>query len=247
MKKIFTFIFIIFMISCSESISDYQEQEQILDYEEYLSQGWDAFETINLNELVQDSTSAYYYELALDMFEVSVVAINYEFVAQNLIGPHYKSYNGIGWTQLYYSSEFSDPDVHYKRDSLRQESKIFFNKSLFNLESQNSNSTISSQDKCNTYSGLSYIHYYNALNNFSFDSSLMFSENLLYECPEYYFGHDELDFRNIHYLRGKIYLFQDNYSQACIEINQANGCECDSNDVNIDVLLDCFDDFSNGE
>ena len=83
MKKIFTFILIIFMISCSESISDYQEQEQILDYEEYLSQGWDAFETINLNELVQDSTNAYYYELALDMFEVSVIAIKYEFVAQN--------------------------------------------------------------------------------------------------------------------------------------------------------------------
>ena len=237
------FLLIAFMISCS----DFQEQEEILDYSEYIYQGWNAFETVNLNESIQDSTNAYYYELALDMFEVSVQAIDYEFNSQNLIGPYYKSYNGIGWTQLYYSSEFLEPEFHYKRDSLRQESKTYFDKSLFSLNLQSSNSNITSQDKCDTYSGLGYLHYYNGLNNFSFDSSLIFSENLLNECSEYIFEHDELDFRNIHYLRGKIYLFQDNYSQACIEINQANGCECNSNDVNIDVLLDCFDDFSNGE
>ena len=237
------FLLIIFMISCS----DFQEQEEILDYSEYLYQGWNAFETVNLNDLSQDSTNIYYYELALDMFEVSVQAINYEFVAQNLIGPHYKSYNGIGWTQLYYSSEFLDPSVHYKRDSLREESKAYFDKSHYSLESQNENSDIVSQDRCDTYSGLGYIHYYNGLNNFSFDSSLIFSSQLLNECPEYIFEHDELDFRNIYYLRGKIYLYQENYSQACIEINQANSCDCDSNNVDIDILLDCFDQFSYGE
>ena len=243
MKKLFTFIFIMFLISCSDFISDYQEQEQILDYQEYIYQGWNAFETVNLNELEQDSASVDYYELALDMFEASIQAIDYEFNSQNLIGPYYKSYNGIGWTQLYYSSEFSDPSVHYKRDSLRQESKVFFDKSLYSLEDQNENSDIASQDKCNTYSGLSYIHYYNGEN----DNSLIFSEDLLNECPEYNFNHDELDFRNIHYLRGKIYLFQDNYSQACIEMNQANNCDCNSNNVDIDILLDCFNQFSNGE
>ena len=237
------FLLIAFMISCS----DFQEQEEILDYSEYIYQGWNAFETVNLNELSQDSTNTYYYELALDMFEVSVQAIDYEFNSQNLIGPYYKSYNGIGWTQLYYSSEFLEPEFHYKRDSLRQESKTYFDKSLFSLNLQSSNSNITSQDKCDTYSGLGYLHYYNGLNNFSFDSSLIFSENLLNECSEYIFEHDELDFRNIHYLRGKIYLFQDNYSQACIEMNQANNCDCNSNNVDIDILLDCFDQFSNGE
>jgi hypothetical protein len=238
-----------FLISCSDIFSDYQEKEQILDYQEYIYQGWNAFETVNLNELEQDSANAYYYELALDMFEASVQSIDYEFTDQNLIGPHYKSYNGIGWTQLYYSSEFSDPSIHYKRDSLRQESKIYFDKSSINilnidsLESQNQNSSIVSQDRCDTYSGLSYIYYYNSLN----DSSLIFSEDLLNECPEYSFNHDELDFRNIHYLRGKIYLFKENYSQACIEIKQANGCECNSGNVDIDILLDCFDQFQNGE
>ena len=237
------FLLIAFMISCS----DFQEQEEILDYSEYIYQGWNAFETVNLNELSQDSTNTYYYELALDMFEVSVQAIDYEFNSQNLIGPYYKSYNGIGWTQLYYSSEFLEPEFHYKRDSLRQESKTYFDKSLFSLNLQSSNSNITSQDKCDTYSGLGYLHYYNGLNNFSFDSSLIFSENLLNECSEYIFEHDELDFRNIHYLRGKIYLFQDNYSQACIEMNQANNCDCNSNNVDIDILLDCFNQFSNGE
>jgi len=249
MKKLFSFIFIMFMISCSDIVSDYQEEEQILDYQEYIYQGWNAFETVNLNELEQDSTNAYYYELALDMFEVSVQAIDYEFSDQNLIGPHYQSYNGIGWTQLYYSSEFLDPSVHYKRDSLRQESKVYFDKSLIsisnidNLQTQNENFIITSKDRCDTYSGLSYIYYYNGLN----DSSLISSEKLLNECPAYHFNHDELDFRNIHYLRGKIYLFEDNYSQACIEINQANNCQCDSGNVDIDILLDCFDQFSNGE
>ena len=232
------------MISCS----DFQEQEQILDYEEYIYQGWNAFETVNLDELSQDSTSAYYYELALDMFEVSAQAINYEFVAQDLIGPHYKSYNGIGWTQLYYASEFLEPNVHYKRDSLREQSKLFFDKSLISLESQSSNSDIISQDKCDTYSGLGYVHYYNGLNDFIFDSSLIFSSQLLSECHDYSFEHDdELDVSNIYYLRGKIYLFQENYSQACIEIIEANDCNCDPNNVDIDILLDCFDQFSNGE
>ena len=249
MKKLFSFIFIMFMISCSDIVSDYQEEEQILDYQEYIYQGWNAFETVNLNELEQDSANAYYYELALDMFEVSVQAIDYEFSDQNLIGPHYQSYNGIGWTQLYYSSEFLDPNVHYKRDSLRQESKVYFDKSLISisnidsLETQNENFIITSKDRCDTYSGLSYIYYYNGLN----DSSLLYSEKLLNECPAYHFNHDELDFRNIHYLRGKIYLFEDNYSQACIEINQANNCGCDSGNVDIDILLDCFNQFSNGE
>ena len=235
-------LLIIFMISCS----DFQEQEEILDYSEYIYQGWNAFETVNLNESMQDSTNTYYYELALDMFDASVLAIDYEFNSQNLIGPYYKSYNGIGWTQLYYSSEFLEPEFHYIRDSLRQESKIYFDKSLFSLNSQSSNSNIISKDKCDTYSGLGYLHYYNGLDTFSFDSSLMFSENLVNECPEYFFEHDELDFRNIHYLRGKIYLFQNDYSQACIEMNKANACECDSSNVNIDILLDCFDLFSNG-
>ena len=238
-----------FMISCSDIVSDYQEEEQILDYQEYIYQGWNAFETVNLNELEQDSANAYYYELALDMFEVSVQAIDYEFSDQNLIGPHYQSYNGIGWTQLYYSSEFLDPNVHYKRDSLRQESKFYFDKSLISisnidsLQTQNENFIITSKDRCDTYSGLSYIYYYNGLN----DSSLISSEKLLNECPVYDFNHDELDFRNIHYLRGKIYLFENNYSQACIEINQANNCDCDSGNIDIDILLDCFDQFSNGE
>ena len=59
MKKLFSFIFIMFMISCSDIVSDYQEEEQILDYQEYIYQGWNAFETVNLNELEQDSANAY--------------------------------------------------------------------------------------------------------------------------------------------------------------------------------------------
>ena len=239
MKKIF-FIYLILMISCS----DFQEREQILDYKEYLYQGWNAFETVNLDQLSQDSTNSYYYQLALDMFDVSALAIDYEFSSQNLVGPHYKSYNGIAWTQLYYANEFSTPDLHNIRDSLRQEAEIFFNKAIDNFNSQSSNLNLLYQDKCDTYCGLSYVYYYNNLN----DLSLTNSSKLIDECENYNFQHDEIDFRNIHYLRGKIYLLQDDYNQACTEINQAIDCSCINSelDINVNILLDCFDEFSNG-
>ena len=237
------YFIIILMVSCS----DFQEQDQILDYAEYIYQGWNAFETVNLDNFSQDSTTNYYYELAIDMFEVSVLAINYEFSAQNLIGPYYQSYNGLGWAQLYYANQFLEPTMTYKRDSLRQESRMFFNKALFNLNSQSSNLNILSQDRCDIYSGLSYVHYYDGLNSSIFDSSLISSALLLNECPEYNFSHDEIDFRNIHYLRGKIYLFNNDYQQACIEINQANQCQCDIDNLDISILLDCFNQFSNEE
>ena len=173
------------MISCS----DFQEQEQILDYEEYIYQGWNAFETVNLNELSQDNTNAYYYELALDMFTVSLQAIDYEFASQGFVGPAVKSYNGIGWTQLYYASEFLEPSVHYIRDSLRQESKISFDNAYNNLIDDSD--LLTTQDSCNTYSGLAYINYYLGFDNSDFESSLNYSDTLLNIKSNYHFEHDE--------------------------------------------------------
>lgn len=239
--------FIIILFFLFSSCSDYLEKEEILDYQEYLYQGWVAFETVNIeNKFSKDSSNSYYYELAIDMFEVSELAINYEFLSQNLLGPHYKSYTGLGWSELYYSSEFLNQEDHYKRDSLRLESKSHFDKALINLDSQIESTNILSQDKCDLYSGLSYVHYYNGLDQFEFDSSLFFSNLLINECPEYVFSHDEFDIRNMHYLRGKIFLYQDFYSEACIEMSNANNCSCDYNNVDINVLLDCFEEFSSG-
>ena len=239
--------FLIILFFLFSSCSDYVEREEILDYEEYLYQGWVAFETVNIeNKFSKDSSNSYYYELAIDMFKVSELAINYEFLSQNLLGPHYKSYIGLGWSELYYSSEFLNLESHYKRDSLRLESKSHFDKALVNLVSQTESTNILSQDKCDLYSGLSYINYYSGLDQFQFDSSIFFSNLLINECPEYTFSHDELDIRNIHYLRGKIFLYQDSLSEACIEMTNANNCLCDHNNVDINVLLDCFEEFSSG-
>ena len=244
MIRILYILFTLIMISCS----DYIEQEQILDYNEYLYQGWVAFETINIeNKYPKDSTNSYYYDLATDMFDVSEIALNYEFESQNLEGPYYKTYNGLGWTKLYFASEFLNPEQHFIRDSLRIESKFYFDRANQSLNSQLDNNQILSQDKCDIFSGLSYAHYYNGLNYFDFDSSLFFSENLINECPLYTFEHDELDISNIHYLRAKIYLYQDSLSNACFEINAANNCSCDIDDVDINILLDCLEQFSNQE
>ena len=228
------------MISCS----DYQEKEEILDYEEYLYQGWSAFETVNLYNSSQDSENAYYYNLSLDMFDASLQAIEYEFASQGLIGPVSKSYNGIGWTQLYYASEFLEPSMHDTRDSLRQQSKVSFESAHTNFNDDSDLLTV--QDRCNTHSGLAYIYYYLGLDNLDFESSLNHSDTLLSLKPAYSFEHDELDFRNIHYLRGKIYLSMDSLANACEEINQAINCDCSDN-LDINIILDCFNEFANGD
>ena len=235
------------MISCS----NFKEQEEILDYKEYINQAWNAFETVNLDELIQDSTNTYYYQLSLDLFNASIQAIDYEFTNQNLEGPFYESYNGIGWTQLYYASEFLDPSIHHVRDSLREQSKIYFNLADQNLNLHSSLSRpIDSQDKMDIYLGLAYTYYYLGLQNSDYSSdslSLDYSDKLLSINSSYNFYHDEIDYRNIHYLKGKIYLKREDYNQACQEMIEINGCDCfiDS-DVNLDILFDCFNEFANG-
>ena len=244
MKKIISFIFIIFLISCSDIVSDYQEQEEILDYEEYLYQAWNAFETVNLDGVLQDSSSAYYYNLALDMFNISLLAIDFEFDSQGLVGPVSKSYNGIGWSQLYYASEFSEPSTHQIRDSLRQQSKISFDSAYVNLNDDSQ--LLTTKDRCDTYAGLAYINYYLGLDDLDFESSLEASEALLNLDSDYVFIHDEFNFENIRYLRGKIYLLQDSLADACEELNyiESIACECSDN-LDINVILDCFNQFVN--
>ena len=246
MKKIISFIFIIFLISCSDIVSNYQEQEEILDYEEYLYQGWNAFEAVNLDEISQDSSSTYYYNFALDMFNVSLLAIASEFDSQGLIGPVSKSYNGIGWSQLYYASEFLEPSMHQTRDSLRQQSKISFDSAYVNLNDDSQ--LLTTKDRCDTYAGLAYINYYLGLDGLDFQSSLDASDALLNLDDEYEFVHDEFNVENIHYLRGKIYLLQDLLADACEELMdiESINCECDVN-LDINIILDCFNQFANGD
>tara|TARA_B100001250_G_scaffold381817_1_gene374444 strand:- start:643 stop:1383 length:741 start_codon:yes stop_codon:yes gene_type:complete len=246
MKKIISFIFIIFLISCSDIVSDYQEQEEILDYEEYLYQGWNAFEAVNLDEISQDSSSAYYYNFALDMFNVSLLAIDFEFDSQGLVGPVSKSYNGIGWSQLYYASEFLEPSMHQTRDSLRQQSKISFDSAYVNLN--NDSQLLTTKDRCDTYAGLAYINYYLGLDDLDFQSSLDASDSLLVLDDRYDFIHDEFTIENIHYLRGKIYLSQDLLADACEELMDipSIACECDVN-LDINIILDCFNQFVIGD
>ena len=69
------------MFSCSE----FEEHEAILDYTYYIHEGWVAFETINLDNL--SDNNSYYYDLALEMFNTSIQAIESEFSDQSLLGP----------------------------------------------------------------------------------------------------------------------------------------------------------------
>ena len=228
------------MFSCSE----FEEQEAISDYTYYLNEGWTAFEMVNLNNL--SDNNPYYYDLALEMFIISIQAIDAEYSEQSLLGPYYQSYNGLGWSYLYYAGEFLGPDYTELRDSLRNTSKIYFDLAINDLQNSEFDN-ISNQDWCDTYLGLAYTNYYIGLDNFNFDASLDYSEVLLSLNPEYSFDHDELDYRNVHYLRGKIFLKTENYEEACFEIDKANSCDCATDDgVDISTLIQCFDDFANG-
>ena len=232
---------IMFMFSCSE----FEEHEAILDYTYYIHEGWVAFETINLDDLSDDNS--YYYDLALEMFNTSIQAIESEFSDQSLLGPYYQSYNGLGWSYLYYAGEFLGPNYVEVRDSLRNTSKTYFDLAIDDLHNSEFDN-ISNQDSCDIYLGLAYTNYYTGLASLNFDSSLQYSDDLLNLNPLYSFEHDQLDYRNVHYLRGKIFLKTEDYDQACFEIDKANPCDCATDEgVDMNVLIQCFDNFANGD
>ena len=95
---------------------------------------------------------------------------------------------------------------------------------------------------------LFYTNYYLGLSDTSyFNSSLTYSDTLLSIKPQYSFNHDELDYKNIHYLRGRIYLRKQLYNQAYNEIKIVIE-DCDpfiGDELDLNQLFDCFDQFSN--
>ena len=239
------------MFSCYSVISEFTEHEEILDYAYYINQGWQAFEeSVNLSDLSDTLSIAQrseYYNLAFIMFNVAIESIQSEFLNQVSIGPYYQAYNGIGWSQLYYAGDFLDDNI--KRDSLRNEAIASF-ELAYNDLNESEFDGILYQDWCNMYAGLFYTNYYLGLEDTSyFNLSLEYSEALLSIKPLYDFNHDELDYKNIHYLRGKIYLRQQLYDQAYDEIKviveDCNPYIGNTDQIDINLLFNCFDEFSN--
>lgn len=249
MIRFFYLPFIIFMFSCYSVLSEFSENEEILDYKFYINEGWKTFEAVNLSDTLLIEQHDDYYILALEFFNVAIDAINSEFISQQFVGPYYQAYNGIGWSQLYYAGEFLNNSN--TRDSLRNESIISFELAYDDLNTSGFDQILN-QDRCNTYLGLFYTNYYLGLNDTSyFNLSLVYSDTLLSIKPDYSFNHDELDYRNIHYLRGKIYLRKQLYDMAFNEIKViVEDCNPYSNgneDIDINLLFDCFDQFSNND
>jgi len=245
MIRFLSLIIMLLMPSCHSVISEFSENEEILDYTYYINEGWKAFESINLNDTLAIEQHEEYYDLALEMFNISIEAIQSEFSDQQFMGPYYQAYNGIGWSQLYYAGEFLDNDNI--RDSLRNESIISFESAYDDLINSQSDQILD-QDWCDMYLGLFYTNYYLGLTDTSyFNSSLSYSDTLLSIKPQYNFNHDQLDYKNIHYLRGKIYLRKQLYNEAYEEIKIVIE-DCDpfvSDEIDLNKLFDCFDQFSN--
>ncbi len=83
----------IFMFSCYSLLSDFEEIDELLSYTYYINEGWDAFESINLSDTLTASQHAEYYELALEMFDISVMAIDFEFTSQKQLLCVFKNKN----------------------------------------------------------------------------------------------------------------------------------------------------------
>mgnify|MGYP001164108045 FL=1 len=245
MKNISIISFIIFMTSCYSVVSEYEENEEILDYTYYINAGWNTFESVNLTDTVSISDHDEFYILSLEFFNIAIQAIDSEFSSQEFVGPYYKAYNGIGWNQLYYAGTYLN-DIN-KRDSLRNESIETFQMSHQDLLKSDFDEILN-QDWCDMYLGLFYTNYYLGLTDTSyFNSSLSYSDTLLSIKPQYNFIHDQLDYKNIHYLRGKIYLRKQLYNEAYEEIKIVID-DCDpfvSDEIDLNKLFDCFDQFSN--
>ena len=233
------------MTSCYSVISEYSENEEILDYAYYINQGWKTFEAVNLSDTVLVEDHIDYYNLSLEFFNIAIQAIDSEFSSQQFVGPYCKAYNGIGWNQLYLAGTYFNNDQI--RDSLRMQSNETFQLSHIDILNSQSNQILS-QDRCDMYLGLFYTNYYKGLNDTSyFNLSLNFSDTLLSIKPYYSFNHDQLNYQNIHYLRGKIYLRKQLYTKAYNEIKIViEDCDPFVNDeLDLDKLFDCFDQFSN--
>ena len=233
------------MTSCYSVISEYSENEEILDYAYYVNQGWKTFEAVNLSDTVLVEDHIDYYNLSLEFFNIAIQAIDSEFSSQQFVGPYCKAYNGIGWNQLYLAGTYFNNDQI--RDSLRMQSNETFQLSHIDILNSQSDQILN-QDRCDMYLGLFYTNYYKGLNDTSyFNLSLNFSDTLLSIKPYYSFNHDQLNYQNIHYLRGKIYLRKQLYTKAYNEIKIViEDCDPFINDeLDLDKLFDCFDQFSN--
>ncbi len=248
MIRFISILMMLMLMSCYSIVSEFGENEEILSYTYYMNEGWEAFESINLLDSEASVNHIEQYDLALKMFNIAIQAIDLEYSNQDMLGPYYKAYNGIGWSQLYYANEFMNSSVHNIRDSLRNEAVLSFDLALSDLEMAEVDS-VSSQDRCDIFLGYSYANYYKGLieDSIYFDLTLHYSDLLLSEKSNYNFDHAQLSYLNVHYLRGKVYLGRQEYDAAYNEVKKiVNNCDPYVDDeIDINLLFNCFDQFIN--
>ena len=76
-------------MSCYSIVSEYSENEELLDYKYYINEGWETFEVVNLSDTLLIDQHADYYDLALNLFNIAIQAIESEFSLQQFISRNY--------------------------------------------------------------------------------------------------------------------------------------------------------------
>ena len=71
MMRFFYILLSMLMMSCYSFVSEFSENEEILDYKYYINEGWKAFESVNLSDTLLMEQHADYYDLSLEFFKIT--------------------------------------------------------------------------------------------------------------------------------------------------------------------------------
>ena len=240
MKKILFIILTLIIFSCEKL----EEQTEFLEYENYMQNGWIAFQSSE-------------WDIALDLFNIGL---------NQASSNHSEAYSGLGWTYLYKANRLYGLENQISRDSLRSLAGINF----INAEIETKYDFDIWSD---ILAGITYIYSYKADSvwykyyndsDFQFDSYLEsqmveFSEMAINKSDElfefeasldslYDFQFDSCVNRdNIRYLRAKTFLRLNQIEKMLDELNLITTYQC----LDIDTLssieqgIDCLNNLSN--
>ncbi len=224
------------VLSCSKL----EEQSEYLEYDNYMKNGWIAFQASD-------------WEIAADLFNIGLnqVSSNYS-----------EAYSGLGWTYLYQANKLYGESNRTIRETLRTMAE----NSFINAEKEEKYDWDIWSD---ILVGNAYIYSYKADkalytfyndNDFQNDSSFYFlmldfsdltiskTDSLIAFDIEYDFQFDPcLNLDNVRYLRAKTFLRLNKIEDMLIELNSINTYSCSGIDtlVNIDQGIDCLNNLSN--
>ena len=224
--KIYLYILIMIIISCDRI----KEIEESLPYEFSILEGWLHFENGD-------------YDLAEVMFS-DILNIEANILPYD---SYSEAYLGLGWADLYEANTLIGTDNFSNRKSLRESAKNSFLNAQSDIISNNLIVVPEIQIILpDLYAGLAYTNSslalyedFSDINDYGavIDSALEHSRLVLELDSSYYFIHDSINinYNGIHLLRSQLFIEQNNFDMAEIEISQI---DIESHTITFDLNIE---------